>query len=644
MIDPTTINPGLYPTSPTAVLLWLLAGVCLLLYSVRLVSDALRRVASGWMQRALTRLSSNPLAAFGIGVVGTAFIQSSAAMSSLLVEMVSVGLLPLSMAIVMVLGANVGSTLIVQLLALHITDHAVELLGLGVAVALFTHRSHTSFLRRGRVLFACGLMFLGLAVIGVAGQSLAKSDATGAVLKDLVNAPIVLIVIGTLMAMLLNSSIATIGLVLTLAAQGTLQPAEQPQIGALALMLGANVGTTLLSMLTALNQKTLVGRRLALVHSGTKLLGATFLLILINPLADVMNYIWPDDPGTQVALAHMGFNLALAVIFVPLSGQLARLMERLQPEKNPPKPEKSYMCILDPRALASPAVAQGLATGETLRMADVVTEMFNLSIQAFEERPIATRKRILAMEKQLDELNAEIKGYLMLLDEGEMTEEQMRKDIALFTAIGDLEAIGDLITHRFISLAHRLSRSQIQFSEEGWEGLRNYHHQIEDALQHVLVALATQNSMLITKFADQKKNLALLKRKLYVSHIRELRDDVANSRESSAVYMDLLDALSAVLAYISNIATTLQETSSPQFYTPFQCPLTGQDVQLEFPRNGQLYISPLAKPEKERSSLLPTTNSLPSPLTGQDVQLEFPRNGQLYCEPPQIFPKPPKPL
>src|SRR5262249_15961977 len=159
------------------------------------------------------------------------------------------------------------------LLAFHITDHAIELLGLGAAVALFTHRAPV-FRRSGRALFAFALIMVGLAVIGVAGQAISNSDATKSVLQALENgnARLVLILIGILLAVVLNSSTAAIGLVLTLAESGALQSTP-----ALVLMLGANVGTTLLSMLASLNHETLAGRRLALAHTSTKLLGAVVL-------------------------------------------------------------------------------------------------------------------------------------------------------------------------------------------------------------------------------------------------------------------------------------------------------------------------------------------------------------------------------
>jgi phosphate:Na+ symporter len=568
-MDPTNLTP-------TDVLAWLLTGVFLLLYGVRQISDALQRVVRGRMQEALIRLSKYPLAPFGIGLIGTALIQSSAAVATLLVELVSAGLLPLSMAIVMVLGANVGSTLVVQLLALHITDHALELFGLGAAVALFTHRI-PSFRRFGRVLFAFTLIVLGLAAIGAAGHSIAQNEATKSVLQVLENdnARVVLVLIGTLLAIVLNSSTATIGLVLTLAVSGALHP-----VPALVVMLGANVGTTLLSMLASLNQGTLAGRRLALVHTGTKLVGAIIVLLLVDPLAILLNEIWPGDAGTQVALAHMGFNLALAVLFIPFAGPLANLMERFLPDKSRKPEEASLTCTLDERALLIPEVAQGLATRETLRMTDIVTQMFELSMEAFKERPHIIYKRINSMDDQLDELDAAIKGYLTQLNEEKMTEEQARLDIALLTIVDDLEAIGDVITKRFMSLARRRLRGQMQFSEEGWQDLLDYHEQIEGALQQVLAALAAHNPMLAKNFLTRKAELKRIKQNLRLRHIRQLRADVPNSKASSAVYLDLLDAMSDVLAHTLSIAHTLQEHGSCTPIGQFRSLRTGSFVKL----------------------------------------------------------------
>jgi phosphate:Na+ symporter len=228
----------------------------------------------------------------------------------------------------------------------------------------------------------------------------------------------------------------------------------------------------------------------------------------------------------------------------------------------PPTAGAPFPSLLDPDALATPAVAQGLATREVLRMADLVTYMFKLSMRAFEQRPDAIQQRIEALKQELDDLNTAIRSYLTQLDEEGMPEEMARRDVTLLTIIGDLKAIGDVITYRVMSLARRRSHGQIQFSEEGWQDLCIYHEQIAEALRQVLAALAAHNPILATKFLARKDELKLLKRQLHLRHIRQLRADVPNSVPSSAIYLDLLDALTDVLGHIFNIAYPLQEARS----------------------------------------------------------------------------------
>src|SRR6266700_79167 len=289
-------------TNPTAVLGLLLGGVLLLLYGIRVVTDGMQRAAGGRSRRAAMALARRPLAAFGIGVLATALTQSSSATSSLLVGLVSAQLVPLSAAVVIVLGANVGSTLVVQLLAFHITDYAVILAGGGAAAAMATRR--TSLRDVGQALFGFGLVLLGLAALQTGSTPIAASHVTAEVLRSLSGAPVVLALVGLILAMAFASSAAAIGLVLVLAASGALPP-----VAALALVLGANVGSTMTALLPALGGGTAAGRRLALIHTGTKLTGAVIALVALNQVAMLLSSM-RLDAAAQVAVAHLSFNLA----------------------------------------------------------------------------------------------------------------------------------------------------------------------------------------------------------------------------------------------------------------------------------------------------------------------------------------------
>jgi phosphate:Na+ symporter len=542
----------LQATSPTMIVGLLITGIILLLYGVRQVTDAVQRTTNAGVQRALTKLARSPLASFGLGTLATALMQSSSALSFLLVGLLSANLIPLASAIVMQLGANVGSTLVVQLLALHITNYALELVGLGALVALLTHE--TAFRWLGQAGFAFGLMVLGLAALSLGSQPIATSPLTASVLHTLVGAPLVLLLIGAVLAMVLGSSAASIGLILTLAATGAL-----PVVAALALMLGANVGTTLTTLLASVQERTLAGRRLALIHTGTKLAGALILLTMLGPLAHLLASLWLNA-SAQVAMTHLGFNLALALLFVPLATPLARLMERLVPESARVQGKAAGPRYLDPKALAQPAVALGQATRETLHMAEIVTEMLEHSMDSFEDSAGDLHASMAALDNQLNELNAAVKGYLTQLDAADMTEAQARQELALLYIITDLQAIGDTVANRLMRLARRKQCGALLFSEEGREDLLIYHRELLDAFQQVLAALATRDPELASAFLAHKKARSQLKRELHLRHMHRLRTGNVLSLASSAIHLDLLDALSEILSHITSMAYAMRES------------------------------------------------------------------------------------
>lgn len=322
---------------------------------------------------------------------------------------------------------------------------------------------------------------------------------------------------------------------------------------ALALLFGANIGSTLTALLTAISRPSVTGRRLALLHTGTKSLGAAIALALLQPLTSLLAQLGLE-PAWQVALTHLVFNLALATVFVPLAAPVTRLVTALLPEEEnhyeqPPGPR-----YLDPEALASPAVALGQATREVLRMADIVTEMLRLSMLAFEKSDARVPERINELDDQLDHLNAAIKRYLTQLDESRLTREQVQRELALLYIITDLEAIGDIIDRQMMRLARRKQRRQVAFSEEGWQDLLNYHDEVTEALEQALAALAAQDTSLANEFFVRKAELSKMKRQLHLRHVRRLQSGLSPSWESSAIHLDLLNALSRVLSHASNIA------------------------------------------------------------------------------------------
>ncbi|WP_445630113.1 Na/Pi cotransporter family protein [Nostoc sp. DSM 114167] len=533
---------------PTQVLILLIGGSTLLLYGVRLVTDAMERALGSRLRLVMMRLARHPLAAFISGIIVTMLTQSSTATASVMVGLVSAQLVPLAAAVIMLLGAAVGSTLVVQLLAFHITEYAQEFLGLAAAFALLTQPKALRDVGRG--VFSFGLVLQGLAMIDASSAPIADNPITNEIMQALSQSPLVLILLGILLAAAFVSSIAAIGIVMALAGGGAL-----PLEAALAVMLGANIGTTLMPLLTALNRGSVVGRRLGFIYVGTRLVGGVLVLALLNPLTVLLTRLLPN-PSTQVALAHLGFNLILAIAFVPLAGLLADLATRLLPE---PETEKKLSArYLDPNALTLPAVALGQAMREVMRMADLSAEMLQLSIQAFEDGVKDLPKQIGALDNQLDDMETAIKHYLIQINDQLLTAEQSQRELTLLSISTELEAIGDIIDRQLMRLARRKRRKQIAFSELEWNDIVAYHGEVLGLLQRTLTGLAAQDSTIADEVLSQRQCLNQFKREIYLRHLQHLSSGDPVSLNASSILLEMVNAMSRILSHISSIARAIQ--------------------------------------------------------------------------------------
>ena len=532
---------------PTLVLILLVGGSMLLLYGVKLVTSAMERALGARLRLTMMELARRPLAAFGSGIVVTMLTQSSTATASIMVGLVNAQLVPLATAVVMLLGAGVGSTLVVQLLAFHITDYALEILGMAAAFALFTQR--TALQDVGRGVFSFGLVLVGLAMIDASSAPIAHSSITTAIMQTLAQSPLVLVLLGILLAAVFVSSIAAIGIVMVLAASGAL-----PLTAALAVTLGANIGTTLTPLLTDFSRGSIVGRRLGLIYFGTRLAGAALALALLDPLAALLTRLLPN-PATQVALAHLEFNLFLAVIFVPLAGPVADLAIHLLPE--PKANQKSSSPYLDFEASTSPAVALGQALREILRMADLAAEMLQLSILAFEEGVKDLPKRIGVLDDQLDDLETAVKHYLIRLDNESLSEEQLRRELTLLHISTELEAIGDIVDRQLMRLARRKRRKQIAFSKADWEDIVSYHREVVDLLHRALAGLAAQDSEIADEVLSRRQWLNRVKREIHLRHLQQISSGPTNLN-ASAIHLEMVNAMSRVLSHTCSIARAVQ--------------------------------------------------------------------------------------
>src|SRR5256712_11928155 len=417
--------------SALTILIALFGGMALLLYGIRLSGEALQRVLGSRLKTLLTGLSRRRMLAVVSGAAATALLQSSAATTLMLIGFVSAGLMTFRQTLGVILGADIGTTLTVQLIAFRFTDYSPLLVGLGFVTTFIARRRVPKDL--GQALLGLGLMFLGLKLILDNVEPLRTTPLAIDLLTAVGQNPAIGVLIGALFSALVTSSAATLGLALAFAHQGLL-----PLEGAIAIVLGANIGTCA-TALTASVGATAEAKRVAVAHIAFKVLGAALVFPFIGPLTAVVAST-ATEPARQIANAHTFFNIGISLVFLPFTPLAARAIEALVPDdQQGDSPFRTR--YVDERSLDQPSLALGQATREALRMAAGVQGMLRDVPIVFASSHHELLEDVERRDDQVDFLEREIKLFLARLGRDAMGPDLSRKEIGLISVIGNLENI-----------------------------------------------------------------------------------------------------------------------------------------------------------------------------------------------------------
>jgi phosphate:Na+ symporter len=528
-------------TDGNAVLIAILGGTALLLYGVRLVGEGLQRAAGTRLRHILQTLSGNRLKALAVGAGVTAVLQSSSATTVMLVGFASAGLLSLRQTIGVILGADVGTTVTVQLLAFDLLAVSPLIVFLGWLASLA--KGTIGYV--GRAVLGFGLLFLGIRLIAEGTAPLKESQLFRDVLAALIDQDILVLVIAAAFTALVHSSAATIGIAISLAAGG-LMPIE----GAIPVILGANVGTAATALLASAGTNV-EARRVAVAHAAFKIAGALIFLPLMDGFAQLVRTTAADDVPRQIANAHTLFNVALAVLFLPFAGMAADVITRLIPEREERREGAIY---LDRQLLDTPAVAIGQAVREVLRMGDLVVRSLKDSLRVLERDDEDLMKAISKRDDEIDRLEEDIKNYLTQLREQSLTPEQAERETALLFVVVDLEAVGDVIDKQLMELAEKKIRGNHRFSDQGLREIADLHAKVIENLELALAALASGDASIAEKVLRHKSPISELERRYRQSHLDRLRAGLKESIDTSSIHLDVLLALRQVNSFATAIA------------------------------------------------------------------------------------------
>jgi phosphate:Na+ symporter len=529
------------------MLFGLLGGLAMLLYGIRLVGEGLQLAAGGQLRAALSAVTSNRLKALLAGAGITAIIQSSGATTVMLVGFASSGLIRLPETLGVILGADIGTTITVQLIAFQFADYALVLVGVGFTLLFVAKRHAVRY--AGEAILGFGLIFLAIQVMGEVTAPLRQSPLIGELLVALGDYPLLGLLVATGFTALVCSSAATLGLTIALAGQGLL-----PLRAALPIMLGANLGTCATALASSLGANT-EARRVALAHTAFKLLGVLACLPLLSPFARLVQTTAAGVPR-QVANAHSLFNVGMAVALLPFTTLLARALLRLVPERPSQGPGPRY---LHAEMLETPALAVAQATREALRMAGLVSEMLAKAITAFTSDDLDLMDELEKSDDEVDVLYRSIKRYLTQLAQERLTEEQRRREFALLLFIDNLENIGDIVDKNLMELAKKRRWLRTRFSPEGLQEITCLHETVRRNLERAIAAFGTQDRGLAQQVLEQKREVRKMEQQFREAHIHRLHQGYREAIATSEIHLDVLTNLQRIHSHITAIVYPVLE-------------------------------------------------------------------------------------
>ncbi len=530
-------------------LLALFGGLALLLYGMQLIGEGLQRAAGGQLRQWLTTMTRNRVSAVGAGALVTAVIQSSSATTLMLIGFVSAGLISFRQSLGVILGADIGTTFTVQLLAVNVQQFSLLLVGVGFATSFFARRGTAKSV--GQAILGFGFIFLGMKVMNDGLAPLATNELTRQVLVAFAGNPFLGLLVGAVLSAGMASSAATIGLMLSLAQQGLL-----PLDGAVSVVLGANIGTCATALAASL-RSTAGARRVALAHIAFKVLGVALVFPFIDPLTSLVART-AAEPARQIANAHTMFNVAISALFLPFAPWAAHAIGALVHEDQ--RAENPYRTrYLDDRYLDQPGLAIGQATREALRMGDVAQGMLRDALVVLRSNNQELLEDVERRDDQLDYLEREIKLFLSRLGRETMSPDLAQKEIALISFIGNLENIGDIIDKNLMDLARKKLYQGRRFSDTGEMELIEFHGLVSKNLERAIAGFAANDRSLAQEVLDQRPVVRQRERELRESHLGRLRRGLAESLETSEIHLDVLTNLKRISSHVTALVFPILE-------------------------------------------------------------------------------------
>ncbi len=517
------------------VIFGLVGGLAIFIYGMNVMSECLQKAAGEKMKSILSMLTKNPVLGVLAGALTTAVLQSSSATTVMAIGFVSAGLMSLPQAISIILGANIGTTMTAQIIAFKISDYIYLFIFVGFIIAFISKKEKVKNI--GQTIFAFGLLFLGIETMGSVMKPLASSAFFVDLIGKVSTIPVLGVGVGALMTLVVQSSSATIAVLQNFASQAG--PDGVSSIigltGAIPILLGDNIGTTITAVIASIGQPK-DARRTAFAHCVFNISGAILFLFLIKPYAALIQYISPkgnevDVISRQIANAHTGFNLTMTLIWIPLIPIMVKIVMWLVPDKkNEEQKLLSMPKYLDTKLIAQPAAALLLVAREIMNCSDIVAQMLDKIRTRGGKNEAEVDAFVQEHAKSLQALNTSINDYLAsMYSEGVLNEEQAAQSAGMLYILCDIDRIGQLALDITENLQVQ-NKGKHKYSKEAVKELKKAIDQICTIYRESIQRISGDGDITIQDVQSQKESIMNLDEKIRKNHISRVGKGKCDSK------------------------------------------------------------------------------------------------------------------
>ena len=527
------------------IVISLMGGLGLFLYGMNLMAEGLEKSAGSKLKRIVELLTSNIFMGVIVGAFVTAIIQSSSATTVMVVGFVNAGIMNLTQAIGVIMGANIGTTVTAQLVSFDLNGMAPIALGIGIILYLFASKPKVKNI--AEILIGFGILFTGMDFMKNAVEPLAEYKGFTDLLVGFGDHPLLGLLLGFGITAIVQSSSASMGMLIALASQGLI-----PLNAALPILYGQNIGTCVTSLISSVGASR-NAKRAAVMHLIFNVLGtAVFLIVLNKPVVSFVTNMNPGDVARQIANTHTLFNIISVIILLPFTKFIINLAIKLVPDKAGEEDESKSIKYLDDRIVETPSIAVASVVKETLRMGKKAKESVNYALDGFLEQSQENIDKSFKNEKIVNELQKGILNYLLKLSKAHLDEDARDIVDSLFNTVNDIERIGDH-AENIAELAQDIIDSDLKLSKQGTEEVRELYNKVIATYDYALQAMKTYDVDLACKVIKMEEQVDIMEKSCRANHIHRLNNSLC-SIDSGIIFLDLISNLERISDHAVNIA------------------------------------------------------------------------------------------